>query len=521
MNDDEIKKNIKKSWNLMLNGIDTPLDDNGNTALHLATIQNDYELVSLLLLKGANPDIRNNGNVSPLMIAKMMEFPDIYKVLMMHENSIYMNMVADYSPKCEEKLHNNNNMNNYNTIKGKTKKQKGSKLLHSLNFDDKKLFNTPSQIPNSLSSNIIDKVEERVDINRNSTISNKINLSENDNSGIYSNYSNIYERQKNFQNHKKNFPKYYLTVFNMAYLGIYKEHLYSLLDSNIIEEADENGATPLMKASYEGHYDIVEKLIEKKANVNACDKLGYTALVWAALKGHNKICEILIKNGANVNKVYGKGKALSVITPLIAAAYSGSVETVITLIDHGADINKNVGPGNTNALIVATLKYRFDVVNELLKRNAKFDDDISWISEGAYLMKILDKSHNHWMVNENFIESIIMDNGNGCASILTDLKKKLSKETSKKINNYSKQDKTNIKKMQTLYQHYIIKTENPEIKHVISSSIIKKNNSSLLSNESINIEKSHQTKNKYSYIEVNKRLYIHINYSFVYLLINK
>jgi len=86
----------------MLNGIDTPLDDYGNTALHLATIQNDYELVSLLLLKGANPNVRNQGNVKPRMIAKIMEYPDIYKILLMHENATYMNIVSNYSSKMKK-----------------------------------------------------------------------------------------------------------------------------------------------------------------------------------------------------------------------------------------------------------------------------------------------------------------------------------------------------------------------------------------------------------------------------------
>jgi len=547
MNENELKKNIKKSWSLMLNGIDTPLDDYGNTALHLATIQNDYELVSLLLLKGANPNVRNNGNVKPRMIAKIMEFPDIYKILLMHENGSYMNLVADYSQKNDEinnnsnnndsnvnNIHNSNsninntinsnNFNGTNTVKGKSKRQKGSKLLYSLNFEDRDgQIIIPSQISNSFSSNenlkdlksfnnnlmLHDKkTESIINPNRNSTFGstiNKVNEDYNiDNNSIYTNYSNVYDRQKNYPNHKKYFPKYYLTVFNMAYLGIYKEQLYSLLDSNTIEETDENGSTPLMKACYGGHVDVVEKLIEKKANINATDYMGYTPLIWAALKGQCRICEILIKHGADINKVYGKGKSLSVITPLIAAAYSGSKDTVISLINLGADINKKVGPGETTALVVATLKYKFEIVNELLNRGAQFDSDISWISDGAFFMKILEKSHNHWIVNENFIDSIISDTGNSANAILTNLKNKILKENSKKINTYTKQDKKNIKDMQSIYQHYILKNNNPEMKHVISSSIIK--NNSLLSNESIRIERNQKIKNKYTYIEVFKKL---------------
>jgi len=563
MNENVLKKNIRKSWNLMLNGIDTPIDDYGNTALHLATIQNDYELVSLLLLKGANPNVRNNGNVKPRMIAKIMEFPDIYKVLLMHENANYMNLIADYSQKNDE-LNNKNNMNindnntndytkdnnnnsdnsnvtisnkinncvtagnsNSNTIRGKTKKQRGSKLLFSLNFEDREYQQYQqmlSQMPNTQPSNenikitnsyinntnTLNKTEgNTINTKRQSTFGSTINkVNEeciNDQNTIYTNYSNVYERQKNHQNHKKHFPKYYLTVFDMAYLGIYKEYLYSLLDSKTIEETDENGSTPLMKACYNGHKEIVEKLLEKNANINACDKLGYTSLIWAALRGHAKICEILIKKGAGVNNVYGKGKAHAVITPLIAASYNGSKDTVITLINLGAEINKKVGPGDTTALMVATLKYRFEIVDELLKRGAEFDEDISWISNGAFFMKVLEKGHNHWMVDNNFIDSIIMDNGKSAISILSNLKNNLLKENSKKINAYTKQDKKNIKDMQSIYEHYILKTTNPEMKHVISSSIIKKN-SSILSNENISFERNQKIKNKYSYIEV---LYLH------------
>ena len=67
-------------------------------------------------------------------------------------------------------------------------------------------------------------------------------------------------------------------------------------DVDIIGEDD--GVTPLIKASVEGNYRVVEVLLNHKANVNARDKDGYTALHWALKFSHNRVAELLKQHGA-------------------------------------------------------------------------------------------------------------------------------------------------------------------------------------------------------------------------------
>lgn len=52
----------------------------------------------------------------------------------------------------------------------------------------------------------------------------------------------------------------------------------------------------------EGHYLLVKKLIEAKADVNSEDDNGQTALFYSAQRGKREVCELLIQSGAIVNK---------------------------------------------------------------------------------------------------------------------------------------------------------------------------------------------------------------------------
>lgn len=64
--------------------VNTPIDSFGNTFLHLSVAQKDFGLLSVLLLKGANPNCRNYASCTPLRLAHWMDFEEGVQILMKH-----------------------------------------------------------------------------------------------------------------------------------------------------------------------------------------------------------------------------------------------------------------------------------------------------------------------------------------------------------------------------------------------------------------------------------------------------
>ncbi len=56
-----------------------------------------------------------------------------------------------------------------------------------------------------------------------------------------------------------------------------------------------------MRAATGGHGDVVEVLLEARADLKARDNKGSTALMRAARAGRIKVIEVLLKAGADVN----------------------------------------------------------------------------------------------------------------------------------------------------------------------------------------------------------------------------
>lgn len=59
--------------------------------------------------------------------------------------------------------------------------------------------------------------------------------------------------------------------------------------------------TPLLLSAKENAADIVNKLLDRKPNVNATDKDGCAALTLACKEGYYDICMALLNAGAYVN----------------------------------------------------------------------------------------------------------------------------------------------------------------------------------------------------------------------------
>ncbi|WP_349966882.1 ankyrin repeat domain-containing protein [Wolbachia endosymbiont of Armadillidium arcangelii] len=105
---------------------------------------------------------------------------------------------------------------------------------------------------------------------------------------------------------------------------------------------NEDGHTPLHWAAKNNHFNIVETLLNRGANINVVDELKRTPLHLAAMEGHKDVVKILLNQGAGVNAVDRFKK-----TPLILAAYKGCTEVAKVLIEAGADVSIQDNQGNT------------------------------------------------------------------------------------------------------------------------------------------------------------------------------
>mmetsp|Transcript_34805 Transcript_34805/g.75895 ORF Transcript_34805/g.75895 Transcript_34805/m.75895 type:complete len:228 (-) Transcript_34805:86-769(-) len=68
-----------------------------------------------------------------------------------------------------------------------------------------------------------------------------------------------------------------------------------------IEERDPNGFQAIMLAALRGHRDIVQILLDKKAEVNVKDETGETPLMKASAAGHQDVVQLLLEAQADPN----------------------------------------------------------------------------------------------------------------------------------------------------------------------------------------------------------------------------
>lgn len=145
-------------------------------------------------------------------------------------------------------------------------------------------------------------------------------------------------------------------------LGVVRKILGAGANPNMRRQ---DGATPLMLASEEGHTEVVRALLEHGADANAArTDIGARALLFASQNGHLEIAKLLLQRGADVKAKANDGK-----TALMAASLDGHVEIARLLIEKGAVVNETKEDGFT-PLMLAALDGHVEVVRLLLIHGA-------------------------------------------------------------------------------------------------------------------------------------------------------
>lgn len=140
---------------------------------------------------------------------------------------------------------------------------------------------------------------------------------------------------------------------------------------------DDYGITPLMRACSSGRLDIVRRLVEAGANVDAPKNNGHSALCWTCWEGcvskeknYANIVRYLVRDcRANVNVASDTGQ--TALMWVCQWRYRSALETIrLLVVDGGADVNASTYNGWT-PLMFAGLRGNsecLDVVRYLVTR---------------------------------------------------------------------------------------------------------------------------------------------------------
>ncbi|WP_313621306.1 ankyrin repeat domain-containing protein [Achromobacter sp.] len=101
-----------------------------------------------------------------------------------------------------------------------------------------------------------------------------------------------------------------------------------------LETRDEEGNTPLLRATQGNHAAAAGVLIEAGANVNTQNRMQDSAYLLAGARGYQEILELTLTHGADLKSTNRYGG-----TALIPACERGHVEVVNRLLQAGVDPN--------------------------------------------------------------------------------------------------------------------------------------------------------------------------------------
>lgn len=142
----------------------------------------------------------------------------------------------------------------------------------------------------------------------------------------------------------------------------------ALVSGAYINAQNQYGSTALAEAIFQGNKDIVELLINARAQVNVKDNTGMTPLMNAVIVGAEDLVRKLLAAGADINAVNSNGTSA-----LSFAARLGLYDIVRILIEAEADINHKDNNDET-PIVHAARENQMDIVAMLALVGASLKD---------------------------------------------------------------------------------------------------------------------------------------------------
>ena len=193
-----------------------------------------------------------------------------------------------------------------------------------------------------------------------------------------------------------------------------------------IETKDEDGRSPLLRASVSGKFAVVKMLVEAGAGVCVTDTKGDTCLPLAAYFGHTETVRYLVVlPEVDVNHAENNG-----YTALHIAVQQQFPDVVCLLIDAGADIEVKSKVGRSPLLLASTTGH-LDIVKMLVEAGAGVcvSDSHRYtcliIASGSghtetvrYLVGLKDVDVNHTNCGHTALHFAVMRNHPGVVEVL-------------------------------------------------------------------------------------------------------
>ncbi len=193
----------------------------------------------------------------------------------------------------------------------------------------------------------------------------------------------------------------------------YAELVNILLQNRANINAENNGkATPLHFAARNGHIKVVEALLSSRAMINSTSQNNnWTPLHFAAKHNHIAIVKALIKHGTVYDARDSQGRApvqltnnpeitelLNIIDKLFNCVREGNLNELISYLNMGAEVNA-CNSNEKTLLQLAVEQSHLEIASVLLERGANVND----LDEDQQVLIAEFKSSNSIQFHETYM----------------------------------------------------------------------------------------------------------------------